>query len=205
VGGTHLKTTFRERLVFRHTVITSKRGFSAILLSLIALFLSACGGGESSSDETTTPVPTVQNLQAVAGDGQVALSWDVLSGVDSYSVYWNTSGGVSDSDNVAIATTNQFTQSGLTNDTTYYYRVAATQSGQSGGLSTEVSATPATPTPATPMGIAWTTQVSGVTDGLAAIAWSGNRYVTVGGNGRILSSPDGITWNDRVSGTSEHL
>ena len=31
------------------------------------------------------------------------------------------------------------------------------------------------------------------------------KYLTVGGSGTVYSSPDGITWTTRTSGTSRHL
>lgn len=40
----------------------------------------------------------------------------------------------------------------------------------------------------------WSSQVSGVTEGLTGIAWSGSHLVAVGHGGTFISSPDGITW-----------
>lgn len=177
------------------TKLSSLLPFFVIALSAL---LSACSGDSGSL--TTAPVPTVQNVSAVAGDQQVALSWDEVTNAESYSIYWNETGGVTESDNVIIATSNQVTHSGLTNDTTYYYRITATVTGQSGELSAEVSATPASP-----VLISWTTQNSGVTAGLSEIAWSGSLYVVVGASGTILTSPDGTSWTQQLSGTSNHL
>lgn len=37
------------------------------------------------------------------------------------------------------------------------------------------------------------------------VAWSGSLWVAVGYDGRVISSPDGITWTSETSGTSEIL
>ena len=37
------------------------------------------------------------------------------------------------------------------------------------------------------------------------VAWCNNQFVAVGGSGRILTSPDGITWTTRTSGTTNTL
>lgn len=55
-------------------------------------------------------------------------------------------------------------------------------------------------------GITWTARVSGTTDSLYSVAWSGSVFVAVGGDksddhGIILSSPDGITWTWRYGGS----
>jgi hypothetical protein len=44
-----------------------------------------------------------------------------------------------------------------------------------------------------PDGMTWTTQVSGTTQTLSAVAWSGQQLVAVG-NGVATTSPDGVTW-----------
>jgi len=58
-------------------------------------------------------------------------------------------------------------------------------------------------------GMPVTLRVSDTTiGGLSAVIWSGTQFVAVGGNsggGSILTSPDGITWTPRASGTSNGL
>lgn len=54
----------------------------------------------------------------------------------------------------------------------------------------------------------WNWQVSGTTDDLLAVCWSGTQYVAVSGNGTdgtIYTSPDAITWTPQVSGTANVL
>src|SRR4051812_6792240 len=40
---------------------------------------------------------------------------------------------------------------------------------------------------------------------LTAVAWTGAQLVAVGDSGTILTSPDGITWTNRSSGTDQGL
>src|SRR5690606_30949482 len=51
----------------------------------------------------------------------------------------------------------------------------------------------------------WTFVANPNTSALTAIVNSGSQYVTVGGNGEIFTSPDGISWTSRTSGTVEFL
>lgn len=91
-----------------------------------------------------------QGLQAVAGDALVALSWSPVDGATGYMIYWNTTGNVTAASNWMgpIANT-QANLGGLTNGTTYYYRVAARNASGEGPLSNEASATPESAVPTT--------------------------------------------------------
>jgi serine/threonine protein kinase len=53
----------------------------------------------------------------------------------------------------------------------------------------------------------WHVQVSGTSQWLQDVVWSGSQYVAVGGEqpGTILTSPDGHTWTAHSSGTSQGL
>jgi hypothetical protein len=53
-------------------------------------------------------------------------------------------------------------------------------------------------------GINWTTSHPG-RPRLFDIAWSGTQFAAVGALGTILTSPDGITWTTRISGTNSPL
>ena len=110
------------------------------------------GGGESvdSSEASATPqgaplAPT--GLTATPGNTQVALSWTASAGATSYNVKRAT---VSGGPYTIIAGSNStsYTDTGLTNGTTYYYVVTAVNSIGESGNSSQVSATPqAVPTP----------------------------------------------------------
>jgi len=86
------------------------------------------------------PAPT--NLAATVGNSVVNLSWTGNDYVTSYSVYRSTTSG---SGFTAIATglsTNSYENTGLTNETTYYYKVSATGNGGESDLTAEISAKP---------------------------------------------------------------
>ena len=91
--------------------------------------------------QSAPPAPT--NLSATAGNGQVSLSWTASSGATSYNVKRSTSSGTEVT--VASSSTNSYTDTGLTNGTTYFYVVSAVNSVGESGNSNEVSATPSAP------------------------------------------------------------
>lgn len=86
----------------------------------------------------TPAAPT--NLTATAGSRQVALTWDASPGATSYTLKRGTvSGGPYTT--VYTGSTASFTDTGLTNGTTYYYVVTASSIGTSSN-SSQASATP---------------------------------------------------------------
>jgi len=99
----------------------------------------------SSFTVSTTP----SNLTATGAVGQVSLDWDAVSGISSYTVYWDNSTGVSSSSSaITSINTDNYTHSGLDNGSVYYYKVSAVFSDNSTGpLSSEVSATTPLPAP----------------------------------------------------------
>lgn len=85
---------------------------------------------------------TTSGLGATAGDAQVALAWSTASGATGYSVKRSTTAGgpyTTIASNVVGAA---YTDTGLSNGTTYYYVVAATNAEGEGGASSQVAATP---------------------------------------------------------------
>ena len=96
-----------------------------------------------SASASATPLPDLTppaaptGLQATAGDRQVALDWaDNTDPIAGYRVYRNGSP-------IASPTSSAYTDTGLTNGTSYTYRVTALDpAGNESGLSNQVSATP---------------------------------------------------------------
>lgn len=89
------------------------------------------------------PAPT--NLTATAGDTTVTLAWTASAGATSYNVLRGSSTGGESSYRTGIALTS-YTDTGLTNGTTYFYKVTATNAAGTSDASNEASATPIAPT-----------------------------------------------------------
>jgi beta-glucanase (GH16 family) len=88
------------------------------------------------------PAPT--NLGAIGGDSQVGLSWNASAGAASYNVYRSRSAGTETLYQSGVTTT-LFADTGVTNGTTYYYKVTAVNAGGESAESNEASATPQAP------------------------------------------------------------
>ncbi len=89
----------------------------------------------------TPPTPPT-NISAVAGNGEITISWFSSTGATSYNIYWDTLPGVTSSDFSLTGVTSPYTHPGRTNGTTYYYVVTAVNTYGESGVSVEVSATP---------------------------------------------------------------
>jgi hypothetical protein len=116
-------------------------------------------------------VPTApQSLAATAGSGSVSLSWAAPASnggaaITGYNVYRGTSAGGESATPVATnVMTTSFTDTALTNGTTYYYTVAAVNSVGTSPQSNEASATP----------VAVQATVPSAPQSLAAVAGNGS-------------------------------
>ncbi|MEA3177592.1 MAG: large repetitive protein [Gammaproteobacteria bacterium] len=91
----------------------------------------------------TVPVPgTPTGLAATAGTGQISLTWSTTTGAATYNVYRSTVSNGEGMTAVATGLTSPaFTDSGLSNGTTYFYKVSAVNSSGTSAQSAEVSAT----------------------------------------------------------------
>ena len=95
----------------------------------------------------TPPAPAAPTgLTATGGNAQINLSWTASSGATSYNVKRSTTSG-SGYTTVASPAGTSYTNTGLTNGTTYYYVVTAVNANGESGNSNQASATPQAPTP----------------------------------------------------------
>jgi uncharacterized protein (DUF1800 family) len=104
--------------------------------------------GEVSARPMVPVVPPVAPVlvSAVAGNAQVVLTWNAAPGALTYNVYRGTSAGGQSGTPVATGLTGlTFTNTGLTNETTYYYKVAGVNTAGTGARSNELSAKPVAP------------------------------------------------------------
>jgi fibronectin type 3 domain-containing protein len=139
-------------------------------------------GAESglSAQANATPLPplpaTPTGLAATAGNAQVSLSWTASSGATGYRVKRGTSSG-GPYNQIATPVTTSYTDSAVSNDTTYYYIVTAANPAGESGASTQASATPQPPVPAIP-----------------------NALMAVSGNGQV-----GLSWLASSGATSYNV
>jgi hypothetical protein len=115
-------------------------------------------GARSNAVNATVPLPPVEppsapSLTATAGNGSVTLTWTAPSDdggatVTGYRIYRRIGTGTA-TVLTTVGNVQTYTNTGLTNGTTYFYQVAAVNSAGAGPPSNEVSATPAT-TPSAP-------------------------------------------------------
>jgi uncharacterized protein (DUF1800 family)/fibronectin type 3 domain-containing protein len=121
--------------------------------------------GETSAIPTQSPPATAPaNLSAAPGNARIALTWDPVPGATSYRVFRSTTGEF-DRTVLATVTTNTFTNTGLVNQTQYWYRVVGRNTGGDGPFSL-VAAAPIAP-PAPPAFVSAT-----ATDGSISVKWS---------------------------------
>ena len=91
-----------------------------------------------------SPPSSPDNVSAAAGDAEVAVSWDPSVDATSYDIYWSTTSPVTKAgyDGVFSGVTSPYDHLNLTNGTTYYYVVTATNGYGESDISVEVNATP---------------------------------------------------------------
>ena len=113
-----------------------------LLVFVLSLVLLNCGDGDGSSQVDRPAVP--QDFKAIVSSRQVMLTWTMQDGV-AYQLYHSTtpeiivtSGTVAKIRNA----TSPHTFTGLTNGTTYHYRLTASDSSGLSRPTNEVSATP---------------------------------------------------------------
>jgi hypothetical protein len=171
--------------------------FASIPMSLL---FSGCGGyGGGNGGATVPPVPT--GLTATAGNAQVALTWNASSGAASYYVKRSTTSG-SGYAQIATPTAANYTDTGLTNGTKYYYVISAYNSAGQSSNSSEVSVTPMAPAgpPAAPANLQATAGNAQVmltwSASASATSYNVKRSTTSGGPYAILSSPTVTNFTD---------
>lgn len=115
-------------------------------------------GDSTASNEVSAkprifPPTAPTGLTATAGNGQVALSWSSVLGAVTYDVYKGTTSESYGPTPVATVSgaTYSYTETGLTNGTTYFFVVKASNAGGHSDNSKEASATPQVPVPGVPV------------------------------------------------------
>ena len=157
------------------------------------------------TDTPVTPAPTAPTgLQATAGNAQVALSWSTVSGATSYAVKRSTTSGSGYTTLASALTGTSYTDASVSNGTTYYYVVTASNAGGESANSAQVSATPVAPLPAVPAVPANLQATAG--NAQVALTWAASTGATSytlkrstvsgGGYATVASSVTGTSYTD---------
>lgn len=114
---------------------------------IVASEYSMNDGGVSLTGTLIRKVPqTPANVSAAAGNSQAMISWSTVSGATEYLIYYRDSSGINISDTtystISGGIGNSKIITGLTNGTTYYFRVQSINADGASVLSAEVQATP---------------------------------------------------------------
>ena len=113
--------------------------FMAAVVLAGVLIMNSCGGIE------TPDVPAAPTIEEIYVDNrEVAITWSAVNNAVTYTLYWNTTGGVDTSDNnISGLLVPYYVHTPLSLFKTYSYAVTAVNAGGESGLSNEVSALPA--------------------------------------------------------------
>jgi photosystem II stability/assembly factor-like uncharacterized protein len=168
---------------------------------LFSALLTACGGSGSSAP------PPVGGITVTPGNGQVTITWTQTAGVEYWLMYAPTANPIDIKNPPGghvwlTAITSPYVLTGLTNGVTYSFAMnARTGSGPGGAQTPSVSATPRA---AGTTGL-WTAGTVLAGD-LRSLTTDGTHYVSVGTQGAIYTSTDGLNWSivsDATTGTND--
>ena len=96
--------------------------------------------GSATSSDTIPQAPT--GLTLTRGNTTAVLNWTGVSGATTYNIYRSTSSGGEGNTPIANQSGTTFNDSGLSNTTQYYYKVAAVSAVGTGPMSMEVTSAP---------------------------------------------------------------
>ncbi len=161
------------------------------------------GEGADSAEATATPAPPPAApgpVSVAVGDTKVILSWPAVTGATSYNVKRGTVSGTYPTVSNTVVPT--FTDSTVTNGTPYFYVVTALSPAES-GPSSEVTATPNTPSV---LGVVFSTVYGGggnagstLKNDYVELFNRGNQTVSLNGWFVHYSSATATTWNSPPS------
>ncbi len=149
-GGPYTTVASPAGTSYTDTTVTNGTPYYYVVTAV-----NAAGQSGNSNQATATPAaaPTAPvpplNLTATGGNQQVSLAWTASTGATSYNVKRAaTNGGPYTT--VASPAGTSYTDTTVTNETTYYYVVTAVSASGESANSNQASATPSTTPPAPP-------------------------------------------------------
>jgi predicted carbohydrate-binding protein with CBM5 and CBM33 domain len=135
-GNVRIGVLNSQNQVVPQASATANRVYSLTSANIVSAFLQITPGN-------VPPAPA--GLIATPGNGQVSLSWNAASGATGYNVKRSTTNGGPYTNVATNVTSTSYTNTGLTNGTTYYYVVTAVNASGESPVSTQASATPSGP------------------------------------------------------------
>jgi hypothetical protein len=148
-GGPYTQLAAPTSTGYTDSSVTNGTAYYYVVSALDAAGESANSAQASATPEAPSVPPAAPtNLTATAGNAQVSLTWSASSGATSYHVKRATTSG-GPYTQIAAPTSTSYTDTSLTNGTTYYYVVSALNSAGESVNSAQVSAVPSTPPPTT--------------------------------------------------------
>src|SRR5713101_1186314 len=146
-GGPYTKIVITAPTTYTDPGLTNGATYYYVVAASNANGMSSNSAQVSATPASPNPPPMPTGLMATAGNQQVVLNWKASAGATSYKVGRSTTSS-GPYPNIAAPATNTYTDSAVTNGTTYNYVVAASNAGGTSANSAQVSATPTGPTTA---------------------------------------------------------
>ena len=146
-GGPYTRLAAPTAASYTDSAVTNGTAYYYVVSALDATDESANSAEASATPKAPSssgPPAAPTNLKATAGNAQAGLTWSASSGATSYHVRRATTSG-GPYTQVAAPTSASYTDTGLTNGTTYYYVVSALTSTGESANSVQASAAPAAP------------------------------------------------------------
>ena len=177
---------------------------------------SVSSGGESvaSSEVIARPVQPVPaapaSVTAIQGDGKINVRWNTVKTATSYNIYWSLDKNFTRSSGYKIqSVTSPYSHINLANGTSYYYAVAAVNSGGESALSSVKTVVPQVVVPAAPTSVLVVGGERQVRLRWARVAgadsynlyWSVKRGVTKKNGKKIENVTPGVQYTELTNGT----
>ncbi len=147
-GGPYTQVSTSTTTAFADIGLTNGTTYYYVVIAVDSAGQSGNSNQASATPTAGAPAAPV-NLNATAGNQQVGLSWTVSSGATSYNVLRSTTNG-GPYTQIATATSTTYSDTSLTNGSTYYYVVTAVDTAGQSGNSNQASATPTAAAPTAP-------------------------------------------------------